>query len=64
MAQKDRMEALEDLEEWAKRWLTLRAEIRSLADQGLSAEHLGPVIKLHNEELDAIMATLEKASEA
>jgi hypothetical protein len=62
VAQKDRMEALEDLEEWAKRWLTLRAEIRALADQGLSAEHLGPVIKLHNEELDAIMATLERAS--
>jgi quinol monooxygenase YgiN len=58
----DRMEGLEDLEEWAKRWLTLRAEIRALADQKLSAEHLGPVIKLHNEELDSIMAAIEAAN--
>jgi quinol monooxygenase YgiN len=57
----DRMEGLEDLEEWAKRWLTLRAEIRTLADQSLSAEHLGPVIKLHNEELDSIMKAIEAA---
>jgi heme-degrading monooxygenase HmoA len=59
----DRMEGLEDLEEWAKRWLTLRAEIRALADQSLSAEHLGPVIKLHNEELDSIMKAIADASE-
>ena len=58
---KSRDEALEDLEEWSKRWLTLRAEIRALADQKLSAEHLGPVIKLHNEELDSIMAELAGA---
>jgi len=58
---KSRDEALEDLEEWSKRWLTLRAEIRELADQKLSAEHLGPVIKMHNEELDSIMAELEAA---
>ena len=58
---KTRDEALEDLEEWSKRWLTLRAEIRSLADQRLSAEHLGPVIKLHNEELDSIMSELAGA---
>jgi quinol monooxygenase YgiN len=58
---KTRDEALEDLEEWSRRWLTLRAEIRSLADQKLSAEHLGPVIKLHNEELDSIMAELGSA---
>jgi quinol monooxygenase YgiN len=60
---KTRDEALEDLEEWSRRWLTLRAEIRELADQKLSAEHLGPVIKLHNEELDSIMAELASASE-
>ena len=60
---KTRDEALEDLEEWSRRWLTLRAEIRELADQKLSAEHLGPVIKLHNEELDSIMAELAAASE-
>ena len=59
----DRMEGLEDLEEWAKRWLTLRAEIRALADQSLSAEHLGPVIKLHNEELDSIMKAIADASD-
>ena len=58
---KTRDEALEDLEEWSKRWLKLRAEIRELADQKLSAEHLGPVIKLHNEELDSIMAELASA---
>ena len=58
-----RTEALEDLEEWAKRWLSLRAQIRELADAGQSAEHLGPVIKLHNEELDSIMAALAKAGE-
>jgi quinol monooxygenase YgiN len=58
---KTRDEALEDLEEWSKRWLTLRAEIRELADQKLSAEHLGPVIKLHNEELDSIMTELASA---
>jgi len=58
---KTRDEALEDLEEWSRRWLTLRAEIRELADQKLSAEHLGPVIKLHNEELDSIMAELAGA---
>lgn len=58
---KTRDEALEDLEEWSKRWLTLRAQIRELADQKLSAEHLGPVIKLHNEELDSIMAELTSA---
>jgi quinol monooxygenase YgiN len=60
---KSRDEALEDLEEWSKRWLGLRAEIRELADQKLSAEHLGPVIKLHNEELDSIMSELSAASE-
>jgi quinol monooxygenase YgiN len=60
---KSRDEALEDLEEWSKRWLTLRAQIRELADQKLSAEHLGPVIKLHNEELDSIMSELSDASE-
>ena len=60
---KTRDEALEDLEEWSKRWLGLRAEIRELADQKLSAEHLGPVIKLHNEELDSIMSELAAASE-
>jgi hypothetical protein len=53
-----RLEALEDLEEWAGRWLTLRKQIRELNDAGLSNEHLGPVIRLHNEELDAIMAVL------
>ena len=60
---KTRDEALEDLEEWSRRWLSLRAQIRELADQKLSAEHLGPVIKLHNEELDSIMAELASASE-
>jgi hypothetical protein len=60
---KTRDEALEDLEEWSRRWLTLRKEIRELADQKLSAEHLGPVIKLHNEELDSIMAELADAGE-
>jgi quinol monooxygenase YgiN len=60
---KSRDEALEDLEEWSKRWLGLRAEIRELADQKLSAEHLGPVIKLHNEELDSIMSELSAANE-
>jgi quinol monooxygenase YgiN len=60
---KTRDEALEDLEEWSKRWLTLRAQIRELADEKLSAEHLGPVIKLHNEELDSIMSELADASE-
>lgn len=60
---KTRDEALEDLEEWSKRWLSLRAQIRELADAKLSAEHLGPVIKLHNEELDSIMAELASASE-
>ena len=60
---KTRDEALEDLEEWSRRWLGLRAEIRELADQKLSAEHLGPVIKLHNEELDSIMSELSAASE-
>ena len=60
---KTRDEALEDLEEWSRRWLGLRAEIRELADQKLSAEHLGPVIKLHNEELDSIMSELAAASE-
>ena len=53
-----RLEALEDLEEWAGRWLDLRKQIRDLNDAGLSNEHLGPVIRLHNEELDAIMAVL------
>src|SRR4051812_30386354 len=60
---KTRDEALEDLEEWSKRWLSLRAQIRELADAKLSAEHLGPVIKLHNEELDSIMAELASAGE-
>jgi heme-degrading monooxygenase HmoA len=60
---KTRDEALEDLEEWSKRWLSLRAQIRELADEKLSAEHLGPVIKLHNEELDSIMSELAGASE-
>ena len=60
---KTRDEALEDLEEWSRRWLSLRAQIRELADQKLSAEHLGPVIKLHNEELDSIMAELASAGE-
>ena len=60
---KSRDEALEDLEEWSKRWLSLRAQIRELADEKLSAEHLGPVIKLHNEELDSIMAELAGANE-
>ena len=61
---KTRDEALEDLEEWSKRWLALRAEIRELADQKLSAEHLGPVIKLHNEELDSIMSEPARANSA
>jgi quinol monooxygenase YgiN len=56
-----RTEGLEDLEEWAKRWLGLRGEIRELNDAGLSNEHLGPVIRLHNEELDSIMAALQDA---
>jgi quinol monooxygenase YgiN len=58
-----RTEALEDLEEWARRWLELRGEIRALNDAGLSNEHLGPVIRLHNEELDSIMAALAHAND-
>ena len=61
---KTRDEGLEDLEEWARRWLTLRAEIRALNESGLSNEHLGPVIRMHNEELDSIMAALDEGGGA